>query len=239
MIKRMNKKGVRFQCLFLFVLWPILDDFELPSELKVLLLIVVDEAGDGFVLAPKEHSRGGFFFMELLNVGLLVLGVGSVASNHFRVLGNPNTLSLDDLNIVQATKNLVLDLELGAHGEFDSLLDLETLLKFFSVFLVLELESNGRTAGRVHGESDDNADSGVRGIGDVLATAEAKGLLVSLEGLITGIHLVVLGQALLRLGELVALSLLGHGIIIVRSHYNVGGVENRPEKEQTKGRRSR
>lgn len=31
-------------------------------------------------------------------------------------------------------------------------------------------------------------------------------------------HLLVLSQTLLGLGELVALSLLGHGIIIVRSH---------------------
>lgn len=94
---------------------------------------------------------------------------------------------LNDLNIVQAAQDLVLDLELGAHGEFDSLLDLEPLLKFCLVFWFIEFNHFGSAAGRVHGECLDNADSGVRRIGDVLATAEAKGLLVSLEGLITGI----------------------------------------------------
>lgn len=82
----------------------------------------------------------------------------------------------------------MLDLELGAHGELDALLDLEGfVLERILTSSFGELDSNGRPAGGVHGECMDDADSGVGGIGEVLATAEAKGLLVSLEGLIAGI----------------------------------------------------
>lgn len=49
-------------------------------------------------------------------------------NNHLGVLRYSHTLALDELDIVQPTKNLVLDLELGTHGEFGALLDLEGVI---------------------------------------------------------------------------------------------------------------
>lgn len=89
---------------------------------------------------------------------------------------------------MQTAENLVLDLELGAHGELGALLDLEGLV--FERLLTArggELDGDGIAAGRAHGQGEDDADSGVAGVGEIGAAAEAKGLLVSLEGLVTGI----------------------------------------------------
>lgn len=85
--------------------------------------------------------------------------------NHLTILRHLDTLALDNLNIVQAAQNLVLNLESGRHGELGALLDLERL--------VLEggLGAGGRkvdrhswTAGRVHGEAVDDADALVVGV---------------------------------------------------------------------------
>lgn len=82
----------------------------------------------------------------------------------------------------------MLDLELGAHGELGALLDLEGLvLERLLAARGRELDGDGIAAGRVHGQGEDDADSGVIGVGEIGATAEAKGLLVSLEGLVAGI----------------------------------------------------
>ncbi len=55
-------------------------------------------------------------------------GDEAAAYNHLRVLGDADALALDDLDVVEAAEDLVLDLELGAHGEFGTLLDLEGLV---------------------------------------------------------------------------------------------------------------
>ena len=53
-------------------------------------------------------------------------------------------------------------------------------------------------------------------------------------------HLFVLGEGLLGLGELVALRLLGHGVVVVGSH-GAGGIEvcGRKQKRQRDWRRER
>ena len=35
---------------------PVLGDVEAPLELEVLLLVIIDEAGDGVVVATGEHA---------------------------------------------------------------------------------------------------------------------------------------------------------------------------------------
>jgi hypothetical protein len=126
--------------------------------------------------------------LTLLDVGGLLISVGSIAANHLRVLRDSDTLSLDDLDVVKTAKNLMLDLELGAHGELGTLLDVERLvLKGGLAAGGREIDGDGRTAGRVHGQGEDNAHSGVVGVGDVGTTAETEGLLVSLERLIAGV----------------------------------------------------
>lgn len=82
----------------------------------------------------------------------------------------------------------MLDLELCAHGELGTLLDLEGLvLERLLAAGSREVDGDGVAAGRVHGQGEDDADSGVAGIGDACAAAETKGLLVSLEGFVFGI----------------------------------------------------
>ena len=108
--------------------------------------------------------------------------------NHLRVLGDPDALSLNDLNVVETAEDLVLDLELGAHGELGSLLDCEGLvLEGVLAAGSGEVNGDGVAAGRVHGQGQDDADSGVVGVRDVGATTETEGLLVSLQGLIASV----------------------------------------------------
>lgn len=126
--------------------------------------------------------------LTLLDIGGLLISVGSIAANHLGVLGDSDTLSLDDLDVVKTAENLVLDLELGAHGELGTLLDVERLILEGGLASGgREIDGDGRAARRVHGQGENNADSGVVGVGDVSTTAETKGLLVSLERLITGV----------------------------------------------------
>lgn len=110
------------------------------------------------------------------------------AYNHLRVLGDADALALDDLDVVEATQDLMLDLELGAHGKLGTLLDLEGLVLEGGLAAGLrEVDGDGTATGRVHSEGEDDADAGVRGVREVLAAAEAEGLLVALEGLVAGI----------------------------------------------------
>lgn len=48
--------------------------------------------------------------------------------NHLLVLANPDTLPLHNLNVLETRQNLMLNLELGNHGELGALLDLERLV---------------------------------------------------------------------------------------------------------------
>lgn len=103
---------------------------------------------------------------------------------------------------METAEDLVLDLELGAHGELGSLLDCEGLvLEGVLAAGSGEVNGDGIAAGRVHGQGQNDADSGVVGVRDVGATTETEGLLVSLQGLIASI---------LR-EEVLALSSLGFG----------------------------
>lgn len=89
---------------------------------------------------------------------------------------------------MQAAEDLVLDLELGAHGELGALLDLEGLVLERGLAAGGgEVDGDGVAAGGVHGQGEDDADAGVVGVGEVLAAAEAKGLLVPLQRLISGV----------------------------------------------------
>ena len=121
-------------------------------------------------------------------------------NNHLGILGDLDSLALDNLNVVQAAKDLVLDLELGDHGELGVLLDLEgAVLEGGLAAGSRQVDSNGRAAGGLHGQREDDADSGVLGVGDVGAATKTKGLLVSLQRLIAGIWVVELE----RVGRLV------------------------------------
>lgn len=89
---------------------------------------------------------------------------------------------------MQTAEDLVLHLELGRHGELGAFLDLEGLvLQGGLASGGGEVDRDGRAAGGVHGQGQDNADPGVIGVGNILAATEAEGLLVALQRLIAGI----------------------------------------------------
>jgi hypothetical protein len=110
-----------------------------------------------------------------------------VAYNHLIRLAARNTdaLPLDDLDVVQTAENLVLDPELGAHGEGGALLDLEgVLLEVVGAARGREVDHNRGAARRLHGERLDDADTGIVGVRQVVAAAQAERFLVALERLI-------------------------------------------------------
>lgn len=89
---------------------------------------------------------------------------------------------------METAKNLVLDLELGAHGELGTLLNVKGLvLESGLTTRGREVDGDRRASRRVHCQGENDTDSGVVGIGDVGTAAETKGLLVSLERLIAGV----------------------------------------------------
>jgi hypothetical protein len=101
---------------------------------------------------------------------------------HFLVLGNSNTLSLDDLHIVETTEDLVLHLELGRHGELNPLLDLErVVLQGLLRAGGSEVNRDRRTAFRVHRQGQDDALARVVRVRDALATtSKSQGFLITL-----------------------------------------------------------
>lgn len=108
--------------------------------------------------------------------------------NHLGILGHSDALPLNDLDVVQAAEDLVLDLEVGHHGELCVLLDAERLvLERVLASGGRQVDGDGVAAGGLHGQGEDDADAGVAAVRQVVAAAEAKGLLVALEGLVAGV----------------------------------------------------
>lgn len=124
-----------------------------------------------------------------LLVEWLISGVWSIRTDHLLVLADSDTLSLDNLDVLKARENLVLDLELGDHGELSSLLDLEWLvlqggLGSFS----REVNGHWWAAGSLQGEGENDALAWIIWIGDGWSGGKAKGGLVALKRLIVGIY---------------------------------------------------
>ena len=84
-----------------------------------------------------------------------------------------DSLSLDDLNVVKAAKDLMLYLEFRNHGELGTLLDLERLvLEGLLASRGFKIDSDGLATRRLHGKRLDNADACIIGIRKVLASAK-------------------------------------------------------------------
>lgn len=92
----------------------------------------------------------------------------------------------------------MLDLELSSHAELSALLDLEWLvLERLLRSLLREINGDWRTALRVHGQGEDDADAGVVWIRDGLsAGAEAQRLLVTTKGLIALVYVQSVSEVL-------------------------------------------
>lgn len=82
----------------------------------------------------------------------------------------------------------MLDAEGHAHGEFGPFLDLEGLvLQSLLAARAREVDSDGVTADRVHGQGLDDANPRVARVGQIFSTTETQRLLVSLQGFVVGI----------------------------------------------------
>src|SRR6266699_924438 len=68
------------------------------------------------------------FMSDMSETGIVTWGLGEGSYNHLAVLADPDALALDDLDVMEAAEDLVLDLEGGNHGELGALLDLERLV---------------------------------------------------------------------------------------------------------------
>lgn len=92
--------------------------------------------------------------------------------NHFLILANSDALSLDNLNIMQTAKNLVLDLEFGSHAELGTLLYLEWLvLQSLLTALLGQIDNDGWSSFGIELQREDDAVAGVVGVRKVLARA--------------------------------------------------------------------
>jgi hypothetical protein len=82
----------------------------------------------------------------------------------------------------------MLNLKFSSHVELGALLDLERLV-LKGVLGAWSTKVNGDrwTALALHGQGQNNADAGIVGVRDRLATTEAQRLLVTLKRLIIGI----------------------------------------------------
>lgn len=71
---------------------------------------------------------------------------------HFLILAHANTLPLHNLDIMQTAQDLMLYLELRAHGELCALLDLKRLILHGVLGAGLgEVDGDGLARGGVHG----------------------------------------------------------------------------------------
>jgi hypothetical protein len=111
-------------------------------------------------------------------------GVGSIAAEHFLVLANTDTLALDDLDVLEATEDIVVDLEDNLDVELGTLLDGEGLV----------LEAVHSTGGRQldhdvgaaigdQGQRFDDA-LGVVGLADGFTGVQTQGGLPAVHGFI-------------------------------------------------------
>jgi len=151
---------------------PILGNVEAPLKFEMLRLVIVNKDRDNRVMAAPQHPGRGLLLLKLLGIGRLLVSVWRVASNHFGCFGNFKARSLDDLDVVQTAEDGVLDLECAAHDKLDALFDpkglaLERLLAAGN----RKVDSNGIASERFHGQGDDDAESGILRVGEVLAAA--------------------------------------------------------------------
>ena len=96
-----------------------------------------------------------------------------------------DTHACDLLQVLQASQDLVLDLELCLHAEGSTLLDDERLLlEGLKGARRLEVDDDVGTAIDFETERVDDTFAGVVEVGDVLALAETKGSLPLVQGFI-------------------------------------------------------
>jgi hypothetical protein len=90
---------------------------------------------------------------------------------------------------MKTAENLVLNLEGDDHGELGSLLDLERMvLERLLGTGFRQVDCHRRSSRRLHSQGQDDADAGVARVRDIGAATETQRLLVSLQGLISGIY---------------------------------------------------
>lgn len=135
-----------------FLHLPLLGDVESPLKQEMGVVVVVEELGDGVVVAAGDHAggslllvdwkdnqgsgidnassalRGHQWILTLLLIGGLVSCAGSIATQHLLILADTNTLALDHLQVLETTQHLMVDLEDNLDVELSTLLNGERLV---------------------------------------------------------------------------------------------------------------
>lgn len=111
-------------------------------------------------------------------------GVGSIAAEHLLVLADTDTLALNGLDVLEATENIVVDLENDLDVELGTLLDGEGLvLEAVDGLGARQLDHDvGATLGD-QGQRLDHA-LGVVGLTDRVTGIQAQGGLPAVHGFI-------------------------------------------------------
>lgn len=111
-------------------------------------------------------------------------GVGRIAAEHFLVLADADTLALDDLDVLEATEHIMVDLEDNLDVELGTLLDGEGL-----VLEAVDGAGGGQVdhdVGTTLGDQGERLDDalGVVGQADRLTGVQAQGGLPAVHGFI-------------------------------------------------------
>ena len=166
-------------------LLPVLREVKRPLEFEMRLVIVIDESRGSIIMTTSHHAGGGFFRRELLDMYWLVNCVWRVRTDHFLVLAERNTFSLQLLDILETRQDLMLDDEGGFHLICATFLNgKRLLLQSFQGTRSGEVDSDVGATSNLEGEGLDDAESRVIGVGDGVTGANAKGCLPSVQGLI-------------------------------------------------------
>lgn len=123
--------------------------------------------------------------LTFLRVVHLTSGVGSVTAQHLLILADPDTLTLDDLQVLETAQNFVVDLEGNLDVELGALLNLERLiLEAVDRARGGQVDDNIFTAVDLQSQRLDDTLARVVGVGDGLAGVEAQRGLPAVQRLI-------------------------------------------------------
>jgi len=152
---------------------PILGNCESPLKFQVRDIIIINELRDGIIMAARYHTGWRLLLIELLLIYPLIRGVWGIAPEHFLILAHSNSLSLDNLDILQPTQDLMLYNECRLDAKHGALLDCEWFtFQRINGSWCREINCDIRSILNFEGEGLDDAFSGVGGVRDRFAGAQ-------------------------------------------------------------------
>jgi hypothetical protein len=96
-------------------LLPVLGNVERPVEFEMSAVVVVSESDTSLIVTTSQHARWRFLLGKLLDVLLVLGGVGSETTDHLLVLADFDALALDGLDILETREDFAVDGEDHLH----------------------------------------------------------------------------------------------------------------------------